>query len=90
VLTPAGERLLASATDVLERLQRPRTTSARWGAIARAACASPPSATPATHWLPPLLLRYRRTYPRVEVRIDVEATHRPVEMLLAGKIDVGS
>ena len=41
------------------------------------------------HWLPPLLLRFRRTFPRVEVRIDVEATHHPVEMLLAGKIDLG-
>ena len=40
------------------------------------------------HWLPPLLLRYRRTFPRVEVRIDVEATRNPIEMLLAGKIDL--
>jgi LysR family transcriptional regulator for metE and metH len=41
------------------------------------------------HWLPPLLLRFRRTFPKVEVRIDVEATHRPVEMILAGKVDLG-
>ena len=29
------------------------------------------------HWLPPLLLRYRRTFPKVEVRIDVDATGPP-------------
>jgi len=40
------------------------------------------------HWLPPLLLHYRRTFPRVEVRIDVNATGRPIDMLLAGKIDL--
>ena len=40
------------------------------------------------HWLPPLLMRYRRKFPRVEVRIDVEATRAPIEMLLAGRIDL--
>ena len=41
------------------------------------------------HWLPPVLLHYRRRFPRVEVRIDVQATHQPIEMLLAGKIELG-
>jgi len=40
------------------------------------------------HWLPPLLTKYRRKFPRVEVRIDVDATRQPVETLLAGKVDV--
>ena len=33
-------------------------------------------------------MRYRRKFPRIEVRIDVEATRRPIEMLLAGRIDL--
>ena len=34
-------------------------------------------------------MQYGCRFPRVEVRIDVDATHHPVEMLLAGKIDIG-
>ena len=49
VLTPAGERLLASATDVLERLEQAEHDIREMGRDrAPAACASPPSATPAT------------------------------------------
>jgi len=40
------------------------------------------------HWLPPLLVRYRKRFPQVEVRIDVAATGRPLDMLLAGKLDL--
>jgi LysR family transcriptional regulator for metE and metH len=89
VLTPAGRRLLASATDVLQRLEQ---TERDIREIARDRAGRLRITTECYtcyHWLPPLLLRYRRTFPKVEVRIDVEATHRPLEMLLAGRIDLG-
>jgi LysR family transcriptional regulator for metE and metH len=89
ILTPAGERLLASATDVLERLERAEHDIREMGRDHAGSLRITTECYTCYHWLPPLLLRFRRTFPKVEVRIDVEATHRPVEMILAGKVDLG-
>ncbi|HMF93908.1 MAG TPA: LysR family transcriptional regulator [Vicinamibacterales bacterium] len=89
VLTPAGERLLASAKDVLQRLERTEEEIRQMGRDRAGILRLTTECYTCYHWLPPLLMHYRRRFPRVEVRIDVDATHHPVEMLLAGKIDVG-
>jgi len=89
VLTPAGDRLLASATDVLERLERAEHEVREIGRDRAGTLRITTECYTCYHCLPPLLLHYRRRFPRVEVRIDVPATHHPVEMLLAGKIDLG-
>jgi len=88
VLTPAGERLLASAREVLERLERTEHEIREMSRDRAGVLRITTECYTCYHWLPPLLLHYRRTFPRVEVRIDVNATGRPVEMLLAGKIDL--
>ena len=89
VLTSAGERLLASATDVLEQLERAEHDIREMGRDRAGRLRITTECYTCYHWLPPLLLRFRRTFPKVEVRIDVEATHRPLEMILAGKVDLG-
>jgi LysR family transcriptional regulator for metE and metH len=89
VLTPAGERLLASATDVLERLEQAEQDIRRMSRDRAGLLRITTECYTCYHWLPPLLLRYRKTFPRVDVRIDVEATHHPIARLLAGKIDLG-
>jgi len=88
VLTPAGELLLASAKDILERLRQTEHDIRAMGRDRAGVLRITTECYTCYHWLPPLLLRFRRRFPRVEVRIDVEATRRPVEMLLAGKIDL--
>jgi LysR family transcriptional regulator for metE and metH len=88
VLTPAGERLLASARDVLERLQQTEHDIRQMGRDHAGVLRLTTECYTCYHWLPPLLLRYRKTFPRVDVRIDVEATGRPIDRLLAGKIDL--
>jgi LysR family transcriptional regulator for metE and metH len=88
VLTPAGERLQVSAKDILERLAQTEEDIRRMGKEHAGVLRLTTECYTCYHWLPPLLMRYRRRFPRVEVRIDVEATGRPIEMLLAGKIDL--
>ena len=88
VLTPAGERLLASARDVLERLERTEDEIRQLGKDRAGVLRITTECYTCYHWLPPLLVRFRKRFPRVEVRIDVAATGRPLDMLLAGKIDL--
>jgi LysR family transcriptional regulator, regulator for metE and metH len=88
VLTPAGERLLAAARDVLERLQQAERDIRQMGKDRAGVLRLTTECYTCYHWLPPVLLRFRRRYPRVEVRIDVAATGRPIESLLAGTIDL--
>ena len=89
VLTPAGERVLASARDILERLRQTEHDIREMGRDRAGILRITTECYTCYHWLPPLLMRYRRTFPKVDVRIAVEATHHPIEMLLAGKIDLG-
>jgi LysR family transcriptional regulator for metE and metH len=88
VLTPAGERLLASAREVLARLQQTEHDIREMGRDHAGVLRLTTECYTCYHWLPPLLTKYRRKFPRVEVRIDVDATRQPVETLLAGKVDV--
>ena len=88
VLTPAGERLLASAKDILERLAQAEEDIRKMVKEHAGVLRLTTECYTCYHWLPPLLMRLRRKFPRVEVRIDVEATRWPIEMLLAGKIDL--
>lgn len=89
VLTPAGERLLASARDVLHRLDHAEAEIRQMGADRAGILRITTECYTCYHWLPTLLKHDRRRFPRVEVRIDVSATHHPIEMLLTGKIDLG-
>jgi LysR family transcriptional regulator for metE and metH len=88
VLTLAGERLLLSAKEILERLEQTEHDIRQMGQQHAGVLRLTTECYTCYHWLPPLLLHFRRKFPRVEVRIDVDATRHPIEMLLAGKIDL--
>jgi LysR family transcriptional regulator for metE and metH len=88
VLTPAGERLLATARRVLDELERAQSELrglARDGGGVLRLCTQ---CYTGYHWLSPLLRAFHARHPRVDVQIAVEATYRPVDALLEGEIDL--
>jgi LysR family transcriptional regulator for metE and metH len=88
VLTPAGERVLATAHRVLDELGRAEDelrVIGRTGAGVLRLCTQ---CYTGYHWLPPLLQTFHARHPLVEVQIAVDATYRPVEALLAREIDL--
>jgi LysR family transcriptional regulator for metE and metH len=88
VPTPAGERVLRSASAVLDDLRRAEEDIrqiAREGSGILRLCTQ---CNTGYHWLPPVLRAFGERYPRVEVQVVVDATTRPVEALLEGKLDL--
>ena len=89
VPTVAGDRLLRSATRTLSILRRTESSLKRIAAGHEALLRFSTACYTTYHWLSPLLEEYARRCPKVEVQVVAEATRRPIEALLAGKIDVG-
>ena len=89
VPTLAGDRLLRSATRALSILRRTESSLKRIAAGHEALLRFSTACYTTYHWLSPLLEEYARRCPKVEVQVVAEATRRPIEALLAGKIDVG-
>lgn len=88
-LTSAGERLLASARDILGQLEaaereiretRPEPEGTIRVATECSTCYS---------WLPGAMESFQARYPAVDVQVVVEATRQPLPALLDGRIDVG-
>jgi LysR family transcriptional regulator for metE and metH len=88
MLTPAGERLLRSADEVLDAIERTEDSIRQLSGTDRGLLRISTECYTCYHWLPALLKRYRRAHPNVDVRIDAEATSDPLTHLLAGRLDV--
>ena len=87
-LTPAGERLLTTAREVLDDLNA--AEAAIRGGLKDAVVPLRLSTECYTcyHWLPAVLKPYRDRFPNVEIRIDAQSTRRPLAALLEGKLDL--
>jgi LysR family transcriptional regulator, regulator for metE and metH len=88
VLTPAGERLLASARRVLTDLQQAeqdvRTLAGGGEGVIRVCT----QCNTGYHWLAPLLSVFQRKFPRISVNVLADATERPVQALVDGRLDL--
>ena len=87
-ITPAGETMLACARAILAEMERAgkrlQTAADSHQGTLRIAT----ECYTCYHWLPAHLKAFEARYPAVDVRIVVEATHRPIEALIAGKLDI--
>jgi LysR family transcriptional regulator, regulator for metE and metH len=88
LLTQAGERLLSSAPAVLEELKRAEEDIRQIALHREGFLRISTECYTCYHWLPPVLKPFSREFPRVEVRIVAEATRRPIEALLDGRLDL--
>jgi len=88
VLTPAGGHLLGAARRVLEELRRAEEQVSSLSNGAGGLIRLTTECYTCYHWLPPLLKRFHKRFPKVEVTIDAQSTTRAIDALLEGKLDV--
>lgn len=88
ILTKAGEKLYHTATDIIEKLadtekEIKQLVFGEHGEIRISTeCYS------SYHWLPMVLKQFQLLYPNIELKIIMEATHYPLQKLLANVLDI--
>ena len=86
--TAAGQHLLDTSLSVLAELERAETALRDLGRTKQGLLRVATECYTCYHWLPPVLQQFTARCPGVDVRIDVDATSRPLAVLLAGKLDL--
>src|SRR5688572_30629901 len=74
VLTPAGEAVLRAARPVLQQIAETEDEIRRLNGDRSGTITISTQCYTCYHWLPPVLTRFQKKYPGVEVHIDAEAT----------------
>ena len=85
-LTAAGRQVLDGARTLLEELRRFDATLA--GPVETRHLRVSTGCYTSYHWLPDAIRRFSGEHPEVRVEIALEATRRPVEALLASRLDL--
>src|SRR5262245_31176262 len=88
VPTPAGQRVLATADNLLGELKRLEDDLRRIAQGQDAVIRLSTACYTCYHWLPPLLHDFQRRFPHVDVQIVAEVTRDPIPALLDGRLDL--
>lgn len=88
VLTEVGEKILHAAHALLDELDAieeevKRTIKGEAGNIRLST-----ECYTSYHWLPAVLTKFKADFPNIDVQIVFEATHRPIQKLLKGEINL--
>ena len=85
----AGRIFLAEARRTLASARTAELALAELGGLQRGSLAIHASHTIASYWLPPLLVRFRQTFPAIELALEVDNTEKVAEAVMQGEADLG-
>ena len=88
ILTPVGKKLYATANKVLKELDAAESEIKKMMNGEHGVIRISTECYTSYHWLPPVLRKFKAEFPNVEIEIVFEATHRPIEKLIAGELDL--
>src|SRR5262245_6888114 len=88
IATAAGQRLITSAAMVLDQLERAEAEVRGMAQQRRELLRVATECYTCYHWLPAVLQEFHRAAPAVDVRIEVDATQKPMAALLDGALDL--
>ncbi|MBP6385499.1 MAG: LysR family transcriptional regulator [Pseudarcicella sp.] len=87
-LTLAGKILYKTAIDVLEKIAETERSVKELIYGEHGEIRISTECYSSYHWLPAVMKQFQLVYPNVELKIIMEATHYPLQKLLAGVLDV--
>jgi DNA-binding transcriptional LysR family regulator len=88
-LTEAGRALLVEARTILAQVERAELALSEFGNLRRGTLTIQASQTIASYWLPRHLVAFRRTYPRIDIRLTIGNTAQVAEAVKAGAAELG-
>ena len=88
ILTPVGKKLYAMANKVLKELDIAESEIKKMMIGENGVIRISTECYTSYHWLPAVLKKFSNEFPNVEIEIVFEATHRPIEKLIEGELDV--
>jgi LysR family transcriptional regulator, regulator for metE and metH len=88
VLTKPGEQLYHTAKEVLDKLHSTESEIKKLVFGESGEIRLSTECYSSYHWLPSVMKQFQLLYPNIELKIVMEATHYPLQKMLAGSLDI--
>lgn len=88
ILTPVGKKLYTVANKVIKELDSTESEIKKMMNGENGVIRISTECYTSYHWLPAVLKKFKSEFPNVEIEIVFEATHRPIEKLIEGELDL--
>lgn len=88
ILTPVGKKLYNTANKVLKEIDETESEIKKLISGETGTIRISTECYTSYHWLPAVLKKFKNEFPNVEIQIAFEATHKPIEKLKQGELDL--